>query len=84
MNEETPQEKKPAAEYLKFLDVVKAHGARASILVTQGEKQVIEDWNLKQGATDITPVSEDNLVNYRPLTRRERRRIFGKKIPGSV
>jgi hypothetical protein len=79
MNEQTPQaEKQPSATYLKFLEVVKNHGVKATILVSAdgSEKKKFEYWNLKRGATDLTPVTEDNLVDYRALTRKERRAVF--------
>lgn len=78
MNEQTPQEeKKPSPAFLKFMDAVNATGVKATILVNgAGEEKKLEYWNLKKEATNIAPVTEDNLVDYRPLTRKERRKVF--------
>jgi hypothetical protein len=78
MNEQTPQaeeRKFPEA----FLADLKNHGVKATILedgTDEKGNRKLAYWNLKKGGTDVTPVTPDNLVDWRRLSREERRAIF--------
>jgi hypothetical protein len=78
MNEQT-ETKGPSAEYLKFLECVKATGAYASRLDDPtGDKKITEWYVPKDAAPEIHGITDDNLIQFRPLTRDERRRVFKK------
>jgi hypothetical protein len=78
MNEQTPQpEEKKFPE--AFTADLASRGVKATILedgTDEKGNRKLAYWNLKKGATDIAPVTPDNLVDWRPLTREERRAVF--------
>lgn len=76
MDEQTETEKKVSPEYAAFLEAVKKNGAYVRVLKTddKGDKK-IENWNVKKGAISHG-VTDDNLIGFRPLTRKEQRAIF--------
>jgi hypothetical protein len=76
MNEQTAtDEKKVSAEFTAFLAAVKQNGAYVRILVEVNGEKKIENWNVNKGATDHK-VTDENLIGFRPLTRKERRDLF--------
>lgn len=72
MNEQTQtEEKKVSPEYVAFLLAVEKNGAYVQVL-KDGKMQ---NWNVKKGSKNHG-VTDDNLIGFRPLTRKEQRAIF--------
>lgn len=76
MEEQTPQPAPPSAVFTSFLAAVKKNGVYVEILINDenGDKK-IERWDLKKGATEHK-VTDDNLLGFRPHTRKEQRALF--------
>lgn len=84
---EVPQEKKPvSSDYERFLQVVKDHGAHVGILETpEGGKPEIKYYYIRQGSPkENHSVTDSNLVQFLPLTRKQRRQFFPKKSNGRL
>lgn len=68
MDEETTTKPIPDSDYYsQFLATVQSHGVRCHIW-ENGKKQ---EWVIQKEDTDH-PVTDDNLIEFRPLVRRER------------
>ncbi len=75
------QEKPGSSDYERFLQVVKDHGAHVGILETpEGGKPEIKYYYIRQGAPQENhSVTDANLVQFVPLTRKQRRQFFPEK-----
>lgn len=75
MDEQTQTEPKVSPEYEAFLKAVEKNGAYVRVLVEKDGAKKIDNWYVKKGAVNHN-VTDDNLVGFRPLTRKEQRKIF--------
>jgi hypothetical protein len=74
----TEEEKKllePSEEYKKFLDAVKKNGAYVRILKEVNGEKKVENFYVKKDAVEHG-VTDENLLGFTPLSRKEQRRLF--------
>jgi hypothetical protein len=79
MDEQEQHEPAPSHEYFTFLEALKEHGVEVNYLGTKkGEdKPETQRYYLPKGCIQHE-ITDDNLISFRKLNRREHRKIFPK------